>query len=61
VIGLATPPFGIALFVTCPMADVTLEQNVRQIIPMVLASIGVLFLITYVPGIVLWLPRLAGY
>jgi tripartite ATP-independent transporter DctM subunit len=61
VIGLATPPFGIALFVTCPMAGVTLEQNVRQIIPMVLASIAVLFLITYVPGLVLWLPRLAGY
>jgi tripartite ATP-independent transporter DctM subunit len=61
VIGLATPPFGIALFVTSPMAGVTLEQNVRQIFPLVLACVAVLILITYVPELVLWLPRLAGY
>lgn len=61
VIGLATPPFGITLFVTSPMAGVTLEQNVRQILPLILVSIGVLLLVTYVPQLVLWLPRLAGY
>ncbi len=61
VIGLATPPFGIALFVTSPMAGVTLEQNVRQIIPLIAAATAILFLITYVPAVVTWLPRLAGY
>lgn len=61
VIGLATPPFGIALFVTSPMAGVTIEENFREVWPMIAGSIAVLLLITYVPSIVLWLPRMMGY
>ncbi len=61
VIGLATPPFGIALFVTSPMAGVTIEETVREAIPLILVSIAVLLLITYIPQICLWLPRTLGY
>lgn len=61
VIGLATPPFGITLFVTSPMAGVTIEQTFREAIPMLVVSIGVLFLVTFVPSLTLWLPRLCGY
>lgn len=61
VIGLSTPPFGIALFVTSPMAGVTIEDTVREAIPLILVCIAVLFLITYVPQICLWLPRAFGY
>lgn len=61
VIGLATPPFGIALFVTSPMAGVTIEDTVKEAIPLIAVSIAVLILITFVPQIVLFLPRLAGY
>ena len=61
VIGLATPPFGITLFVTSPMAGVTIEQTFKEAIPMLAASIAVLFLVTFVPSLTLWLPRLCGY
>ena len=61
VIGLATPPFGIVLFVTSPMAGVTIEQTFKEAMPMLAVSIGVLFLVTFVPSLTLWLPRLCGY
>lgn len=61
VIGLATPPFGITLFVTSPMAGVTIEETFKESWPMVVASVAVLFLLTFVPPITLWLPRAFGY
>ncbi len=61
VIGLVTPPFGIALFATSPMAGVTVEQTFKEALPMVVVSIAVLFFVTYYPPLTLWLPRLCGY
>ncbi len=61
VIGLATPPFGIVLFVTSPMTGVSVEDTFKGGWPMLLASIGVLFLLTYWPPVTLWLPRMFGY
>jgi tripartite ATP-independent transporter DctM subunit len=61
VIGLATPPFGIVLFVTSPMAGVTVEDTFKAGWPMIAASIAVLFLLTYFPPITLWLPKMFGY
>ena len=61
VIGLATPPFGIVLFVTSPMAGVTIEETFKGGWPMIAVSIVVLILLTYIPPITLWLPRMFGY
>jgi TRAP-type transport system large permease protein len=61
VIGLATPPFGITLFVTSPMAGTTIEETFKSGWPMIAASIVVLLLLTYIPQITLWLPRMFGY
>lgn len=61
VIGLATPPFGITLFVTSPIAGVKLEDTVKEAIPFLVVTIGVLLLITFVPNVALWLPQLMGY
>ena len=61
VIGLATPPFGIALFVTSPMAGVKIEDTVREIVPMVVVSVVVLLLVTFIPQLSLWLPKTFGY
>jgi len=61
VIGLATPPFGIALFVTSPIAKVKIEEVFKHALPLIGVSIGVLMLVTFIPEIVLWLPRLCGY
>ncbi|MFH1741723.1 MAG: TRAP transporter large permease subunit, partial [bacterium] len=61
VIGLATPPFGITLFVTSPMAGVTIEETFKEGYPMIVVSVIVLLLLTYIPSITLWLPRMFGY
>ena len=61
VVGLATPPFGITLFVTSPVAGVKLEETVRESLPFLAVTIGVLLLITFVPQVALWLPSLMGY
>ena len=61
VIGLATPPFGIALFVTSPIAGVTIEETFMEALPMMVATLVVLLLITFFPQLVLFLPHLLGY
>ena len=57
-IGLLTPPIGALLFVEAKIADLPFGDLVQAIWPFTLALIGVLFLITYVPGLVMWLPNL---
>ena len=61
VIGLATPPFGITLFVTSPMSGVTVEETFKNGWPMLVASLAVLMIVTYYPPLTLWLPRMFGY
>ena len=61
VVGLATPPFGITLFVTSPVAGVRLEETAKEALPFLLVTIGVLLLTTFVPQFALWLPNLMGY
>lgn len=61
VVGLATPPFGITLFVTSPIAGVRVEDTVKEAIPFVLTTISILLLITFVPEICLFLPTKMGY
>ena len=57
-IGMATPPLGICLFVACRIAKIPLVNIVRPILPFLGAMILVLFLVTYFPQIILFLPNL---
>ncbi|BDF68098.1 hypothetical protein CE91St43_20700 [Oscillospiraceae bacterium] len=57
-IGQITPPIGMNLFVAANIANVKLEAVIRQVIPFLLVLIFDLFLFTYVPGIVTFLPGL---
>jgi C4-dicarboxylate transporter DctM subunit len=57
-IGLATPPLGVCLLVASPMAEVSLEKVALSAVPFLLASIAVLFVISYMPQLVLFLPNL---
>jgi tripartite ATP-independent transporter DctM subunit len=59
-IGLSTPPFGMLLFIIAGVSKTPLKKIVREILPMVAVMIGLLFLITYVPEIVMWLPHICG-
>ena len=59
-IGLCTPPVGTSLFICAKTAKITIEQMYKAILPFLIPLIAVLFLITYVPGLVTWLPGLLG-
>ncbi len=56
-IGVATPPVGMCLFVVSEANDIKLERLMREVIPWVLPLIAVLFLITYFPALVLLVPN----
>lgn len=57
-IGLCTPPVGSALFVGCAVSKVSIERVTKAIWPMLLVMISVLILLTFVPGITMFLPNL---
>lgn len=61
ILGLLTPPMGLVLFVVSGISRERIELIVREMIPFFLAEIGVLFLITFIPDLILWLPRTMGY
>jgi tripartite ATP-independent transporter DctM subunit len=60
-IGLITPPYGLLLFMMVKIAEVPLKDLVREVIPFLAVMIAALALITFVPDLVLLLPRLLGY
>jgi tripartite ATP-independent transporter DctM subunit len=60
-IGLITPPYGLLLFLMATIAQVSLRALVRDVMPFLAVMIGALALITLVPDLVLFLPRLLGY
>jgi C4-dicarboxylate transporter DctM subunit len=60
-LGLITPPYGLLLFVMTTISGQPLGRIVREVMPFLLVLIAALALITLVPGISLWLPRLFGY
>ncbi|HEY0968561.1 MAG TPA: TRAP transporter large permease [Opitutaceae bacterium] len=57
-IGLCTPPVGTCLFVGCGMGKTTIAKVIPSAIPFFIAMTVALLLITYVPALSLWLPRL---
>ncbi len=59
-IGLLTPPVGTVLFVGSAVAGLPIEKVVRALMPFFALLIVVLGIVTYVPALSLWLPRLVG-
>ncbi|PEI04848.1 hypothetical protein CRM79_17310 [Pantoea agglomerans] len=59
-IGLITPPVGTVLFVASAVSKQKIEQVVGAMLPFYGMLFLVLMLITYIPAISLWLPRLMG-
>ncbi|SLN63716.1 Sialic acid TRAP transporter permease protein SiaT [Aquimixticola soesokkakensis] len=60
-IGLTTPPYGLLLFVVSSITKSPVAQTIRYLMPFLGIMIVGLGIITFVPGLVLWLPRLYGY
>jgi len=60
-IALDTPPYGETTFITSAISGTPLPKVIREMIKFVAFELLALFIITYIPDTVLWLPRLAGY
>jgi len=59
-IGLLTPPVGAVLFIGSAVAKRPMEKVVRATLPFYVCMILALLLISFIPQISLWLPRLTG-
>jgi tripartite ATP-independent transporter DctM subunit len=57
-IGLLTPPVGSALYVGCAIGDIRIDKLTKSMAPFYLTLVIVLMIITYIPEIVSFLPRL---
>ena len=57
-IGSMTPPVGTVMFTVCSITRCSIEDFTKAFTPFLLASIGVLFLLTYIPALVTFLPNL---
>jgi C4-dicarboxylate transporter DctM subunit len=57
-VGMITPPVGLCLFVACNISNITLDAITKSVLPLLLVLIVCIFLISYIPGIVMFLPNL---
>ena len=57
-IGIATPPMGIGLYIVSEVGRVRFERVTIAVLPMLIPLIGVLILLTYVPALTTFLPNL---
>jgi len=56
--GLLTPPVGTVLFVGCAIGKVSVNAGTRAMMPFFTAMIVALLIITYIPGLSMWLPTM---
>ncbi len=60
-IGLCTPPVGSCLFVGCGIAETTITNVIRHLLPFFAAMVVVLLLVTYLPVLSLIVPKAFGF
>lgn len=60
-VGLATPPMGLVLFVASSVSGERVESISRAILPFLAVEVLVIFLITYIPALSMYIPRITGF
>ena len=60
-VGFFLPPTGLGLYVACTVGGTTIDRVTRPLMPYLIVMFAVVLLISYVPWISLWLPRMLGY
>lgn len=60
-VGMCHPPVGLNLYVASGITKMGISELTMSVLPWLLAMIGFMLLITYVPAISLWLPHMLGY
>ena len=57
-IGLLTPPMGLALFLVTDIAQVSMRAVLRELLPFYIPLVATLAIITLVPELSLWIPKM---
>jgi len=57
-VGLITPPVGLAIMLAGEIAETSFVQAAKAAVPFLLAAIGFVLIITFIPEVSLWLPSL---
>jgi tripartite ATP-independent transporter DctM subunit len=57
-LGLLTPPMGLALFLMTDIAKISMRGLLRELVPFYVPLLATLAIITFFPEIVLWLPKM---
>jgi C4-dicarboxylate transporter DctM subunit len=60
-VGMCHPPVGLNLYVASGITKMGISELTMAVLPWLIAMVGFMLLITYVPIVSLWLPRLMGY
>lgn len=60
-VGMCHPPVGLNLYVASGITKMGISELTMAVLPWLLAMVGFLLLVTYVPAISLWLPHVLGY
>jgi len=60
-IGYCTPPVGVSMYITGAMANKDIVFVTKAVMPFIIIQIIVLFMMTYMPDVVLWLPKAMGF
>ncbi len=60
-IGICTPAVGAVLFVGVGVAGTTIQKVIRPLMLFFIAMLVALMLVTYIPELSLWLPRMFGF
>jgi C4-dicarboxylate transporter DctM subunit len=60
-VGHITPPVGLCLFVGMAISGLPMDKLIRPLVPFLTAIVVTLLLIAFMPGLVLFLPRLLGF
>jgi tripartite ATP-independent transporter DctM subunit len=60
-IGYCTPPVGVSMYITGAMANKDIIFVTKAVIPFLIIQLVVLFMMTYLPDMVLWLPKVMGF
>lgn len=59
-IGYITPPYGATLFVSCGISGRKIREVTPRIVPIIMAMIVILLIVTYFPETFMWIPKLAA-
>ncbi len=60
-LGMITPPVGICLYVACGISKIPIEKSIKALLPFLFVLAATTLIISYLPDITLFLPRLLGY